>query len=158
MEIKLAEKSSETDYELLVKQLRALTEGVSFGLSNLANAASLLYNSLNDVNWAGFYILEGGELLLGPFMGNPACTRIQMGKGVCGTAAAKQETVVVPDVHQFPGHISCDAQSRSEIVIPLFAGGKLYGVMDIDSPVPDRFDEADRKGLEAFAGVLQEKL
>ena len=145
---------AETDYDLLCRQLDALTEGVTERVSNLANAASLLFHTLDTVNWAGFYLMRGDELALGPFMGNPACVRIPLGKGVCGTAAAQRETLVVPDVHSFPGHIACDAASRSEIVIPLTVQGKLYGVLDIDSPVPDRFSEADRHGLETFARML----
>lgn len=148
----------ETDYELLCRQLGALTDGVGERVSNLANAASLLYNTLEDVNWSGFYLLRGGALALGPFMGRPACVRIPLEKGVCGTAAARRETLVVPDVHRFPGHIACDAASRSEIVVPIAADGGLYGVLDIDSPVPGRFSESDRRGLEAFVRVLEKAL
>ena len=147
-----------TDYDLLCRQLAALTEGVTERVSNLANAASLLFHALDDVNWAGFYLLRGDTLVLGPFMGQPACVRIPLGKGVCGTAAARMETVVVPDVHAFPGHIACDAASRSETVVPLRVSGALYGVLDVDSPVTDRFSEADRLGLEAFACVLERAL
>lgn len=146
------------NYEMLAKELAALTEGVDERISNLANAASLLYNTLPELNWAGFYILKGGDLLLGPFMGRPACVRIAEGRGVCGRAASLRKTVVVPDVHEFPGHIACDEASRSEIVIPLIVNGELYGVLDIDSPVPGRFTDEDRKGLEAFAGVLEAAL
>lgn len=146
------------DYELLNEQLKAIIDGVDFRVTSLANAAALLYNSLPEINWAGFYILRGSELLLGPFMGKPACVRIAVGKGVCGTAAEKMETVVVADVHEFAGHIACDADSRSEIVIPLFADGELYGVMDIDSPVSDRFTDEDRAGLESFAKIVESRL
>ena len=146
------------DYDLLSRQLAALTDGVTERVSNLANAASLLYNALEDINWAGFYILRGDALVLGPFMGQPACVRIPLGKGVCGTAAQRRETLTVPDVHCFPGHIACDAASRSEIVIPLYADEALYGVLDIDSPLPDRFSDADRQGLEAFARTLERAL
>lgn len=146
------------DYGLLSEQLKALTETVDDNVANMANAASLLFNGMTEINWAGFYILKNGELILGPFMGQPACVRIQIGKGVCGTAAEKMETVVVPDVHEFPGHIACDSASRSEIVIPLVVNGSLFGVMDIDSPVTDRFDEADRTGLEAFARELEKHI
>ena len=142
-------------YELIIEQLRALTGGVDDNISNLANAASLLYNSLENINWAGFYILRGDTLYVGPFMGKPACVRIAMGRGVCGTAASKMETLVVPDVHEFAGHIACDPDSRSEIVVPLIVDGRLFGVLDIDSPVKNRFTGEDRKGLEAFAEVLQ---
>jgi len=142
-------------YNMLTDQLKALTEGVSYQTTNLANAAALLYNSLPDLNWAGFYIFEGGALLLGPFVGKPACVRIEIGRGVCGEAAERRETIVVPDVHEFPGHIACDADSRSEIVIPLTVGDSLFGVLDIDSPLKDRFSEEDRAGLELFAAVLE---
>ena len=144
-----------TDYSLLNKQLLALTEGVEEPISNLANASALLYQTLADLNWAGFYLYKNGVLLLGPFQGKTACTKIPMGKGVCGTAAEKGETIVVPDVHAFPGHIACDGASNSEIVIPLYVGGALFGVLDIDSPLLDRFSEADREGLELFARTLE---
>lgn len=144
-----------TDYSLLNKQLLALTEGVEEPISNLANASALLYQTLADLNWAGFYLYKNGVLLLGPFQGKTACTKIPMGKGVCGTAAEKGETLVVPDVHAFPGHIACDGASNSEIVIPLYVEGRLFGVLDIDSPLLDRFSEADREGLELFARTLE---
>ena len=144
-----------TDYSLLNKQLLALTEGVEEPISNLANASALLYQTLADLNWAGFYLYKNGVLLLGPFQGKTACTKIPMGKGVCGTAAEKGETLVVPDVHAFPGHIACDGASNSEIVIPLYVEGRLFGVLDIDSPVFNRFTEADREGLELFARTLE---
>ena len=149
---------AETDYDLLCRQLDALTEGVTERISNLANAASLLYHTLKEINWAGFYLLRGDVLALGPFMGMPACVRIPPGRGVCGTAFERWETLVVPDVHEFPGHIACDAASRSEIVVPLRVDGAPYGVLDIDSPVPERFSEADRQGLEAFARALERAL
>ncbi len=147
-----------TDYGILVQQMKALTDGVTERVSNLANAASLIFNFLEDVNWAGFYILREDTLVLGPFMGKPACVSIPLGKGVCGTAALEERTVVVPDVHSFPGHISCDADSNSEIVVPIFAGGSLYGVLDIDSPVLSRFSERDREGLEEISKILGEGL
>ena len=140
-----------TDYSLLLSQARALTEGVEHTISNLANLSALLYDTLEDINWAGFYILEGSTLVLGPFQGHPACVEIPLGRGVCGTAAREDRTVVVRDVHAFPGHIACDSASRSEIVIPLRVSDRVWGVLDIDSPSPDRFDESDREGLEAFA-------
>ena len=140
-----------TDYSLLLSQARALTEGVEHTISNLANLSALLYDTLEDINWAGFYILEGSTLVLGPFQGRPACVEIPLGRGVCGTAAREDRTVVVPDVHAFPGHIACDSASRSEIVIPLRVSGRVWGVLDIDSPSPDRFDESDREGLERVA-------
>ena len=147
-----------TDYKLLAAQLEALTDGVDDAISNMANAASLLYMSLDNINWAGFYLLKDGLLKLGPFMGKPACVRIGIGEGVCGTAAERDETVVVPDVHAFPGHIACDAASASEIVVPLHADGKLFGVLDIDSPVKNRFSPDDAAGLGCFAAILERVL
>ena len=147
-----------TDYSLMNKQLLSLTEGVEAGISNLANASALLFHTLEGLNWAGFYLYKNGVLLLGPFQGKTACTKIPMGKGVCGTAAERGETIVVPDVHAFPGHIACDGDSNSEIVIPLYLRGSLYGVLDIDSPLLDRFSEADREGLELFARALERVL
>ena len=147
-----------TDYKMLCAQLAALTEGVDERISNLANAAALLYHTLPDLNWAGFYLLRRGALRLGPFLGRPACVQIPLGRGVCGTAAARGETLLVPDVHAFPGHIACDAASASELVIPLQVGGALYGVLDRDSPKKGRFTEADRTGLEAFARALEAAL
>lgn len=147
-----------TDYTLINNQLRSLTEDIDDRISNLANGAALLYNSLEDINWAGFYILKGDTLMLGPFMGQPACVKIPMGKGVCGTSAERLETILVPDVHQFPGHIACDAASQSEIVIPLLVDGELFGVLDIDSPFLDRFSEEDKEGLEVFAKIMEDAL
>lgn len=141
-------------YEALRKELRALTEGERDFIANLANASALLFYSLADVNWAGFYLLKDGELVVGPFQGRPACVRIALGKGVCGTAAARRASVVVPNVHEFPGHIACDSASNSEIVTPLIRNGELLGVLDIDSPSFGRFDEQDRLGLEAFVETL----
>ena len=143
------------DYDALIKQLSALTEGVPHPVANLANAAALLWQSLKNINWAGFYLLEGEVLVLGPFQGKPACIEIPMGRGVCGTAAARDCTLVVPDVHAFPGHIACDDASASEIVIPLRQDGRVVGVLDIDSPLRGRFTEEDRVGLEAFAACLE---
>ncbi len=148
----------DVDYGLLAEQMRALAEGVESEISNLANASALLYHALDGLNWAGFYLWQNGELRLGPFQGKIACTRIAMGKGVCGTAAQRDETLVVEDVHSFPGHITCDSASSSEIVVPLHRGGTLYGVMDIDSPLPGRFGEAEKEGLERFARTLEEIL
>ncbi|MEM8683873.1 MAG: GAF domain-containing protein [Pseudomonadota bacterium] len=147
-----------TDYTLLASQLDALIDGETDALANAANTAALLFNNLDDLNWAGFYILRGDELVLGPFQGNTACVRIGMGKGVCGTAAQTRETQRVADVHAFEGHIACDAASRSEIVIPLISGGRLYGVLDLDSPIPDRFSEADQAGLEALCETFVARL
>ena len=140
---------------LLIEQLSALTEGIPHPVANLANAAALLYEHLDRLNWAGFYRVQGQKLVLGPFQGKTACIEIPMGRGVCGTAAQEDRTLVVPDVHCFRGHIACDSASRSEIVIPLHAGGKVAAVMDIDSPEPDRFSEEDRVLLERFAAVLE---
>lgn len=147
-----------TNYTLLNQQLLSLTEGVTEPVSNLANASALLFHTLPDLNWAGFYLYKNETLLLGPFQGKHACTLIPMGKGVCGTSALRGETLVVPDVHAFPGHIACDGDSNSEIVIPLYVGGTLYGVLDIDSPVYHRFTEEDRLGLESFVKVLEKVL
>ena len=147
-----------TDYYGLQQSLRALVLGVPYRIVNLANASALLYQELPQLNWAGFYLLEGDALILGPFQGKPACIRIPMGKGVCGTAAARGETVVVPNVHEFPGHIACDGASNSEIVLPIYVGGALFGVLDIDSPVLDRFDENDRIGLEGIVEILSDAL
>jgi GAF domain-containing protein len=123
-------------------------------LANAANLSALLYHSLPDLNWAGFYLLRAGELVLGPFQGKVACVRIPLGQGVCGTAAQRRETIVVPDVHAFPGHIACDAASRSEIVLPLLHNGRLSGVLDLDSPIPERFDRDDAAGLEALVDLF----
>lgn len=142
------------DYAMLELELGALIEGETDWLANYANASALLFQRLPLLNWAGFYLVKRGQLVLGPFQGKPACIRIPMGKGVCGTAAAERRTLVVADVHQFPGHIACDAESASEIVIPLLKDGAVIGVLDIDSPVKARFSEADRQGLEAFAARL----
>ncbi len=150
--------SEKVDYELLAAQMRALAEDVESEISNLANASALLYQTLTDLNWAGFYLYQGGELRLGPFQGKTACTRIAVGKGVCGTAAQREQTVVVENVHQFPGHIACDGASNSEIVIPIHRKGALYGVLDIDSPLYGRFGAEEKEGLEKFVSALEEVL
>jgi L-methionine (R)-S-oxide reductase len=141
-------------YRDLAAALEATLAGESDALANLANASALLSGALDRINWCGFYLMRGNELVLGPFQGKPACVRIPLGKGVCGTAAARRETLVVPDVQAFPGHIACDAASRSEIVVPILEGGTLRGVLDVDAPEADRFDDEDRAGLEAFVRVL----
>jgi L-methionine (R)-S-oxide reductase len=141
-------------YSELTQALVALVGDEKDALANLANAAAVLYHSLPDVNWAGFYLMRAGELVLGPFQGKPACVRIALGRGVCGAAANRHETIVVPDVHLFPGHIACDTESRSEIVVPLVHQDRLHGVLDIDSRSPGRFTEDDRQGLEGFARAL----
>jgi GAF domain-containing protein len=141
-------------YQLVIKQLQALLEGENDQTANLANASALLNQFLNDINWVGFYLLKQDQLVLGPFQGLPACMRIPLGRGVCGTAAANQKTERIADVHQFPGHIACDAASNSEIVIPLVKEDQLIGVLDIDSPSKNRFDELDQTYLEEFVKVL----
>jgi L-methionine (R)-S-oxide reductase len=141
-------------YRELSRSLSALLEGETDALANLSNASGLLAQALDRVNWSGFYLLRGGDLVLGPFQGKPACVRIPLGKGVCGTAAQARETLIVPDVHAFAGHIACDEDSRSEIVVPILQNGVLRGVLDVDSPEKNRFDAEDRTGLEAFVEVL----
>lgn len=141
-------------YNTLSKQLKALLEDEPNRIANLSNASALLGQFLDRINWVGFYLMEDGELVLGPFQGLPACVRIAVGKGVCGTAVAKRETMVVPDVHAFPGHIACDAASQSEIVVPMIKDGEVIGVLDIDSPEKDRFSQQDKEGLELFVSVL----
>ena len=141
-------------YRHLLQALDGLLEGERDGIANLANAAALLYTTLPQLNWAGFYLLKGGELVVGPFQGRPACVRIALGRGVCGTAAAARQTLIVADVHAFAGHIACDAASAAEIVVPLVHDGRLIGVLDLDSPVPARFSAVDGRGLEAFVARL----
>ena len=141
-------------YKDLAASLESLLHGEADALANLSNAAGLLGTALLRINWCGFYLLRGGELVLGPFQGKPACVRIPLGKGVCGTAASQRQTLVVPDVEKFPGHIACDAASRSEIVVPIVQNGELRGVLDVDAPERNRFDEKDREGLEAFVRAL----
>ena len=142
-------------YEALLAEADALTEAVSHPLANLSNLSALLYARLPQVNWCGFYLLHGGELLLGPFCGLPACIRIPLGRGVCGTAAASGAVQRVADVHAFPGHIACDAASNSEIVLPIRSAGRVIGVLDIDSPERARFDEADEAGLRALVSLIE---
>jgi len=148
----------EASYEELARSLVALLEGETDALANVANAVSLLAHSLDRINWCGLYVLRGGDLVLGPFQGKPACVRIPVGRGVCGEAAARRQTVVVPDVNRFPGHIACDPASRSEIVVPVVEEDVLRGVLDVDSPVPGRFDEEDRAGLEKFVATLSPRI
>ncbi|WP_223590977.1 GAF domain-containing protein [Neobacillus bataviensis] len=149
--------SREENYDLVIKQLQALLHDEKNQIANLSNASALLNQFLDRINWVGFYLLDtNGELVLGPFQGLPACVRIPLGKGVCGTSALKRETLRIEDVHQFPGHIACDAASQSEIVIPLLKGEQLIGVLDIDSPEKNRFDELDQQKLEEFAAILLE--
>jgi L-methionine (R)-S-oxide reductase len=141
-------------YASLVVQLLSLLKGEHDFVANAANFSALLFNSLPNVNWAGFYFLHGDELVLGPFQGNPACVRIPLGQGVCGVAAQQLETIIVPNVHEFPGHIACDVASNSEIVVPLFDGERLLGVLDLDSPLIGRFDDQDAEGLNELATVF----
>jgi L-methionine (R)-S-oxide reductase len=141
-------------YRELAQQLKALLAGERDAIANAANTSALLFQTMPDLNWAGFYFLrDNGELVLGPFQGKPACVRIAMGRGVCGTAAARRQSVLVEDVHDFPGHIACDADSRSELVVPLLRSGELMGVLDLDSPTPSRFDAEDRAGIERIAAI-----
>lgn len=150
--------SLEENYGLLAKQLDALLDGESNQIANLSNASALLNQFLEDTNWVGFYIMEQGELVLGPFQGLPACVRIAVGRGVCGTAVSERRTLRIEDVHVFPGHIACDAASNSEIVIPLIKDGEVIGVLDIDSPSKARFSEQDQAGLETFVRHLMKHI
>lgn len=147
-----------TDYRELNTTLRSLIGGVPHLVANLANASALLYEKLDRLNWAGFYLIEDEKLVLNAFQGKVACIEIPIGRGVCGSAVAERKTLVVPDVHKFPGHIACDGASNSEIVIPLFKSDEIFGVLDIDSPMFDRFDDNDKVGLEEFASILSSEL
>ena len=147
-----------SDYSEVCKKLVSLVNGVPHPIANLANAAALLWQELEDLNWAGFYLSEGDRLVLGPFQGKPACIEIPVGKGVCGTAVQEGRTRLVPDVHLFPGHIACDSASNSEIVVPLRVKGEIVGVLDIDSPWPGRFTEEDQRGLESVGEILAQML
>jgi L-methionine (R)-S-oxide reductase len=151
---KPAENSKQKLYAGLVVQLLSLLKGEHDFVANAANFSALLFNSLPHVNWAGFYFLQEDELVLGPFQGNPACVRIPLGQGVCGVAAQQCETIIVPNVHEFPGHIACDVASNSEIVVPLFDGERLLGVLDLDSPIIGRFDDQDAEGLNELVTVF----
>ena len=145
-------------YEMLAKQLDALLTGEKNVMANLSNASALLNQFIDRINWVGFYMMDDNELVLGPFQGLPACIRIPVGRGVCGTTVAKKETIIVPDVHAFPGHIACDAASQSEIVVPLLKNGEVIGVLDIDSPEKNRFQEVDQQGLEHFVSILMKHI
>lgn len=149
---------SKTNYKIMIAQLLSLTEGEDDIISNLSNASALIFNTMKELNWAGFYLMKNGRLQLGPFQGKPACLRIEVGRGVCGTAVAEKKTQLVMDVHQFPGHIACDSDSNSEIVVPLFKNGEVVGVLDIDSPILSRFNAEDKDGLEAFSRELEKLL
>lgn len=149
-------ETKEKNYKHLIKKLKILIGGEKDMIANMSNFAALLFANLPHINWLGFYILKADELVLGPFQGKPACIRIKLGKGVCGTAASKKETVLAADVHKFEGHIVCDPNSASEIVIPVISKGKLTGVLDADSPVLNRFDDTDKKYLQQLVGILAE--
>ena len=144
-----------TDYEKVQQMLSTLVEGIPYETANLANASALLWQELADINWAGFYKMEEGALVLGPFQGKPACIRIPVGRGVCGTAVAEDRAQLVENVHDFPGHIACDSASNSEIVVPIHVHGEIWGVLDIDSPFLGRFTPEDRVGLEGFVRILE---
>ena len=146
------------EYTDLTAQVKALTEGIPYPIANLANASAAIWQAMDRINWAGFYLMEQGKLVLGPFQGKPACIEIPVGKGVCGTAVAQKKTQLVEDVHQFPGHIACDSASNSEIVVPIYKNGEIYGVLDIDSPYFARFTDEDQRGLEALVRVLEESV
>ena len=149
---------NQVDYQLLAAQLKALTEDVPYEIANLSNASALLWENLPDINWAGFYKMVDGILVLYPFQGKPACIRIPVGRGVCGTAVAEDRTQLVYDVHQFPGHIACACASNSEIVVPIHVNGQIWGVLDIDSPSIGRFTEEDKAGLQLFVHTLEKVL
>lgn len=146
-----------TNYDILLKQATELLESEPWAVSAMSNISSLIMQSLADLNWAGFYLVRNGVLTVGPFQGKPACIHIQPGKGVCGTALQKDETILVPDVHAFPGHIACDSASNSEIVVPIHSNGRVAAVLDIDSPLKNRFSETDKAGLEHLVKLLEEK-
>ena len=143
-------------YKLVHAQLKAMFDGDNHVIPNLSNTSAILNQALMNINWVGFYLMKNGELLLGPFQGKVACVHIPVGKGVCGTAVLKDKTMLIPDVHLFPGHIACDSASRSEIVIPIHHNGNVIGVLDIDSPVPSRFDDIDKEGLEEVVNILEQ--
>ena len=147
-----------TDYGTMISQAEGLLEAEPWYVAVFSNVSALIMNTLSELNWAGFYLVKGGRLVVGPFQGKPACVSIGPGKGVCGTAVARKDTVVVPDVHRFPGHIACDSASESEIVIPLCEGGEVRAVLDIDSTVRDRFNREDREGLEALARMIEKRV
>lgn len=149
---------TQQQYEMLAKQLDALLTGEKNVMANLSNASALLNQFFDRINWVGFYMMDGSELVLGPFQGLPACIRIPVGRGVCGTSVAKKETIIVADVHAFPGHIACDAASQSEIVVPLLKNGEVIGVLDIDSPEKNRFQKEDQQGLEHLVSILMKHI
>lgn len=146
------------NYKELIMQVDALTAGVPYLVANLANVSAVIWQEMERINWAGFYLMEGGSLVLGPFQGKPACIEIPVGRGVCGTAVAERKTQLVEDVHQFPGHIACDSASNSEIVVPMYKNGEIFGVLDIDSPYYARFTAEDQAGMEELVRVLERNL
>ena len=146
------------NYKELIMQVDALTAGVPHLVANLANVSAAIWQEMDRINWAGFYLMEGGKLVLGPFQGKPACIEIAVGRGVCGTAVAERKTQLVEDVHQFPGHIACDSASNSEIVVPMYKNGEVFGVLDIDSPYYARFTKDDQAGMEEVVRVLEKNL
>lgn len=146
------------NYDMVCQQLTALVEGIPYEVANLANTSALLWQEMPDINWVGFYKMEDGALVLGPFQGKPACIRIPVGRGVCGTAVAEDQVQLVYDVHDFPGHIACDSASNSEIVLPIHVGGTIWGVLDIDSPYVGRFTEDDRGGLTKIVAIIEDYL
>lgn len=146
------------NYDMVCAQLKALVEGIPYEVANLANTSALLWQEMLDINWVGFYKMEDGALVLGPFQGKPACIRIPVGRGVCGTAVAEDQVQLVYDVHDFPGHIACDSASNSEIVLPIHVNGKIWGVLDIDSPYVGRFTEDDREGLSKIVAIIEDYL
>lgn len=148
----------ETNYNLLTKQLQSLIEDEQNLIAILSNTSAILNDNLDQINWVGFYLIENEELILGPFQGHPACVHIAIGKGVCGTAVAEDKTQLVKDVHAFPGHIACDANSKSEIVIPIYVNDEIIGVLDIDAPITDRFTNEDKEGLEVIVKVIEKQL
>ncbi|MCR5792543.1 MAG: GAF domain-containing protein [Lachnospiraceae bacterium] len=144
-----------TDYKMIIKQMESLAEISADDISVMANVSSILFHTMKDINWSGFYLVKDEALLLGPFQGKVACVKIAKGKGVCGTAWAEDKVQLVPDVHKFPGHIACDSESRSEIVVPIHRNGEVYGVLDIDSPIASRFCAEDKEGLEELVGAME---
>lgn len=146
------------DYKTLIKQIESISQDVEYDITILSNVSALIYETLDNLNWCGFYILRNNRLELGPFQGKVACTKIEIGKGVCGTSVLKDETILVKDVHEFPGHIACDTASNSEIVIPIHINGSIYGVLDIDSPMINRFSDDDKKNLEEIVMLIENYL
>lgn len=146
------------DYKTLIKQIESISRDVEYDITILSNVSALIYETLDNLNWCGFYILRNNRLELGPFQGKVACTKIEIGKGVCGTSVLKDETIIVKDVHEFPGHIACDTASNSEIVIPIHINGSIYGVLDIDSPMINRFSDDDKKNLEEIVMLIENYL